>query len=747
MFTYRNRKLLPAAVLLASGLAASNVMAQLEEVIVTAQKREQSLQDTPISVTAFDTAAIDAQGIANIKDLASFVPNLQIVESPGGTSGATISIRGAVTINPAVTWEPTVGMYLDGVFLGKNLGGIFEIAELERVEVLRGPQGTLYGKNTVGGAINLITRLPAEDFGGRVDLSVGNEGYQQAKLRLDTGAMGGFRASLAYAKAERDGFYDNVDSDPTGGLNPFVTPKSSDEFNNLDSEVWRIDALWDVTDSFRARYSYDSSERDQEPSKAQLTDVNQFLFDVQDLGFLGDLMSLYQVSEDKNASSISNDYAQYEVSETDGHALTLDWDAGTWGVMGDVALKSITSYRELDYGDFIDIDGTNMDLFHSARDITYEQTSQELQLLGTTDTINYVMGVYYFDEESDVVNPITFFGLFGSPTDNNTYGLDNDSLAFYGQADWSPASVQQLTLTFGMRYTEEERSQYIDHPNSSSGGVGAFSEKDSDTWDNTSGTFTAAWDLNDDINFYARFAQGWKSGGFNGEAPTGDAFHQGYDEETVMSYELGMKSRLADDRIQLNIAAFQNDIEDMQVSVFLEGSGGAASNVENAGEATFQGVEVEFIWQVVDALRFSVNYGYLDGEYNEFIENGVDLKNFKDLPFAPENTANVALDWAVCNCNWGSLNFHLDWNYNDKYVPYIEPTQNATSQIDDYETINASLILSEVKVGSDRSMQFGLWGKNITDEEYRQHTIPFGFWTASYFGAPATYGFDARLNF
>ncbi|MEH6584945.1 MAG: TonB-dependent receptor [Halioglobus sp.] len=747
MFTNRNRKLLPAAVLLASGLAASNVMAQLEEVIVTAQKREQSLQDTPISVTAFDKSAIDAQGIANIKDLASFVPNLQIVESPGGTSGATISIRGAVTINPAVTWEPTVGMYLDGVFLGKNLGGIFEIAELERVEVLRGPQGTLYGKNTVGGAINLITRLPAEDFGGRVDLSVGNEGYQQAKLRLDTGAMGGFRASLAYAKAERDGFYDNVDSDPTGGFNPFVNPKSSDEFNNLDSEVWRIDALWDVTDSFRARYSYDSSERDQEPSKAQLTDVNQFLFDVSDLGFLGDLMSLYQVSEDKNASSISNDYAQYEVSETDGHALTLDWDAGTWGFMGDVALKSITSYRELDYGDFIDIDGTNMDVFHSSRDIAYEQTSQELQLLGTTDTINYVMGVYYFDEEADVVNPITFFGLLGSPTDNNTYGLDNDSLAFYGQADWSPASVQQLTLTLGMRYTEEDRSQYISRPNSSSGGVGAFAEEDSDTWDNTSGTFAAAWDLNDDINFYARFAQGWKSGGFNGEAPTSDAFHQGYDEETVMSYELGMKSRLADDHIQLNIAAFQNDIEDMQVSVFLEGSGGAASNVENAGEATFQGVEVEFIWQVVDALRLSVNYGYLDGEYNEFIENGVDVKDFKDLPFAPENTANVALDWAVCNCGWGSLDFHVDWNYNDEYVPYIEPTQNATSQIDDFETINASLILSEVKVGSDMSMQFGLWGKNITDEEYRQHTIPFGFWTASYFGAPATYGFDARLNF
>jgi len=179
MSVNRSRKMLPLAVTLATGLAAGDALAQLEEVVVTAQKREQSLQDTPIAVTAFDEAAIDAQGISNVKDLALFVPNTMIVESPGGTTGATVAIRGATTINPAITWEPSVGLYLDGIFLGKNLGGIFEIAELQRVEVLRGPQGTLYGKNTVGGAINLITRQPGEEFGGRVDLSVGNEGYQQ----------------------------------------------------------------------------------------------------------------------------------------------------------------------------------------------------------------------------------------------------------------------------------------------------------------------------------------------------------------------------------------------------------------------------------------------------------------------------------------------------------------------------------------------------------------------------------------
>lgn len=604
MMTNRRRKALPAAVLLASSVLAGNAVAQLEEVVVTAQKREQSLQDTPIAVTAFDKSAIDTQGIFNVKDLAQFVPNTMIVESPGGTTGATVAIRGAVTINPAITWEPTVGMYLDGVFLGKNLGGIFDIAELERVEVLRGPQGTLYGKNTVGGAINLITREPGEEFGGQADVSVGNEGYVRGKLRIDTGSLGDFRASLAYARAERDGFYDNVDADPSGGFNPFVSPRSSDEFSNLDSEVWRLDAIWDVTDTVRARYAYDYSERDQEPAKAQLTDVSEAAFDGLGLGDLAGLLSLYEVSESNNANQISNDFSLYEISETQGHALTVDWDAGDWGFMGDVQLKSITSYRELDWADFIDIDGTNMDLFHSARDIEYEQTSQELQLVGTTESVNYVLGAYYFQEEADVINPITFFGLFGSPTDSNAYGLDNDSIAFYGQADWTPAALQQLTLSLGMRYTEEDREQYIDRPSTSAGGVGAFSGTDSDSWDNTSGTFVASWNLTDDINVYGRVAQGWKSGGFNGEAPTLAAFGDGYDEEEVLSYEIGMKARFAEDRVQLNVAAFQNNIEDMQVSVFLEGTGGAASNVENAGEATYQGFEVEFVWQVVDCSGF-----------------------------------------------------------------------------------------------------------------------------------------------
>ncbi|MEH6567576.1 MAG: TonB-dependent receptor [Halioglobus sp.] len=740
------RKSLPVAVLLASSLGAGNAVAQLEEVLVTAQKREQSLQDTPIAITAFDKAAIDARRITNVKDLSRIAPNVQVVESPGGTSGATIAIRGASTINPAITWEPVVGMYLDGVFLGKNLGGIFEIAELERVEVLRGPQGTLYGKNTVGGAINMITRKPSEEFEGQADVSVGSDDYRQVKLRVDTGAIGPFRANVAYAKAERDGFYDNVDLDPTGGQNPFVNPRSSDEFNDLDSEVWRVDVMLDATENFSARYVYDSSKREQQPSKGQLTDVSQAAFDFNQAGFLAPLLDLYTVPEGTNASKISNDQSQFENSDTEGHALFLDLDAGNWGFMGDVTLKSITSYRELDYEDSIDIDGSPMDLFHSGRDVDYEQTSQEFQLLGNTDTVNYVVGLYYFEEEADVLNPITFFGLFGLPTDNNVYGMDNDSIAAYGQAEWRPAAMDKFSLTLGLRYTEEDKEQYIIHPNASGNGQ-TFAAVDSDSWDNTSGTVILAYDLNDDINLYGKVSQGWKSGGFNGEAPTAAAFEEGYDAEEVLAWEAGLKSRFADDKLQLNVAVFYNDISDMQVSVFLEGAGAAASNVANAGEATFQGIELEMVWQVADPLILSASYGYLDAEYDEFIEGGVDVKNQKDVPFAPENTLSVAMDWAVGNWGWGDLDLHVDWSYNDDYVPYINPAQNATSQIDSYDVVNASLILSEVTLGSDISMQFSLWGKNITDEEYRQNTIPFGLWTISYYGAPATYGFDARLNF
>lgn len=733
----------------------------LEEVIVTAQKREQSLQDTPIALTTFDSSAIEGYGIKNVSDIGLFTPNVNITKSPGGSAGATISVRGSATVNPAVTWEPTVGIYLDGVFLGKNIGGVFDIAELERVEVLRGPQGTLYGKNTVGGAINLITRKPGDEMGGKARLTAGNFDLFEGQVSVDTGAFGSvgqglgqFRANFSYLKADRDGFYDNENIDPFAGFNPLVSSASTSEFSDQDDEVYRIDLVLAVTEDFEARYVYDYSDRDNKPTLGQLSNVSQAGFDAADAAgqaggrtsALAPLLGAYASELGKRPDEVGNDNAGFERSETFGHALTLDYDAGNWGNFGDVHLKSITSLRELDYEDLIDIDGSTLDLFHSGRDIDYEQISQEFQLVGKTENTDYVVGLYYFSEEADVVNPISFFNFngVGAPTDVNEYGMDNSSVAVFGQVDWHP--IDRLTLTAGVRWTEEDREQNIFHPNTSGTGMRIDPVKADDDWDNVSLTFVAGWDLTEEINVYAKAAEGWKSGGFNGEAPTRDAFMQSYDPEEVLSLELGVKSRLLDNRLQVNAAVFHNSIEDMQFSVF-QGGSAAISNVDNAGEATITGFELEAVGQLTESLRLTVAYGYLDTEYDEFIENGIDVKDQKDFQFSPRHTASVAADYVIGSWSWGVLDAHIDWSFKDEQNPYTSPAQNAVTKVDDYKIVNARLALSEVKVGKDNSLKFSLWGKNLTDEEYNTHGIPFGLWAVNYYGDPRTYGLDAIYEF
>ena len=752
-------KSLSLAVMIASGIAAPTALSEvvLEEVVVTAQKREQSLQDTPIALTAFDSKALENYGIKNVADVGLFTPNVNIAKSPGGAAGATISVRGSVTVNPAITWEPTVGLYLDGVFLGKNIGGVFDIAELERVEVLRGPQGTLYGKNTVGGAINLITRKPGEEFGGKLRGTLGNYGLQEVYASIDTGAVTSgdnkLAANVSFLKTDRDGYYDNEFKDPFGGFNPLVTPVSTQEYNDADDQVGRLDLLFNNGDAFEMRYVFDYSNRDNKPSMGQLTDVNQAAFDATDPGdgsvsALGGLLSAYQEKLGERPDEVANDNAGFEKSKTYGHALTLDFDAGNWGAMGDVTLKSITALRKLDYEDAIDIDGSNMDFFHSGRDIDYKQQSQEFQLLGKTETTDYVVGLYYFKETADVINPISFFTFNMLPADRNEYGMTNNSLAAFAQADWRP--IDRLTLTLGARWTEEERDQYIFHPGTSDAVTGrdTFVPRTStdDTWNNTSFSFVAAYDLTDEINVYGKVSEGWKSGGFNGEASTQADFLESYDPEEVLSLELGLKSRLLDNRLQLNAALFQNNIEDMQFSVF-SGGNAAASNVSNAGEATINGFELEAIGQVTDWMRITAAYGYLDAEYDEFINGGVDVKSTQEFQFTPENTASLAADIVVGTWDWGMVDVHIDWSYKDDQVPYTNPDQAEVTKIDAYDVVNARISLSEVKVGGDSRLSISAWGKNLTDEEYNTHGIPFGLWAVNYYGDPRTYGIDAVLEF
>lgn len=731
-----NRHALAGAVLIAS--TPTIAAPALEEIVVTAQKREQSVQEIPIAVSAFDSEALRNNRITDVTDVSNFSPNVEIVESPTNTTAATIAIRGASQINPAITWENSVGIYIDGVFIGKNIGAVFDVVDLERVEVLRGPQGTLYGKNTVGGAINLITRKPPGELGGRFAAEVGNEGYWSGRATLDTGEWNGLKGTFTLFKQERDGFADNV---PDPFNNPLANPPSSDEFQDLDDEAARLALLWDATDQLSIAYTYDYSDQDRLPRLGQLTQTgpNSFLY--------SGVQEPYLTDADDRADKASNDWAFKESSESHGHALDIAWRGDN------ITLRSITAFRDLEWDDILDIDGTPIDIFHSERHIDYESFSQEFQFNGSLEHLDYVLGLYYFEEEGDVFNPITFFGSFGIPTANNRYGMDNDSVAAFGQADWRPAMFEeQLTVSLGLRWTEEEKDQYIDHP-------GMFTEQTDDTFDNISGTLALSWAFTDEINGYVRYAEGWKSGGFNGEAADSGEFLAGYEDEEVASYEIGFKSLLWEDRLQLNAAVFYNEFDDFQLSVF-EGQN-ASSVVFNVPEYETSGFEIEAMALVTEYLELNLSYGYLDAEFKEFPgEFDFFDKDDAGIPYTPENSLSIGANWTIARTGHGVWDLHVDYTYIDDHVPFIDPDQVATSQLDDRSLLNARLALAEVALG-EGSLAVALWGKNITDEDYRINTIPFGGvdqrvdpnggsgvgWTTSYFGNPRTYGLELNYQF
>lgn len=770
----RRNKILTAMIAAASTVLGSQVLAQgLEEVVVTAQKREQSLQDAPIAIAAFDAHALEQKGVSNIDDLGTSVPNVKITRSPSNSTGATIAIRGSTTFNPAISWEATVGMYMDGIFIGKNLGGIFDVAELERVEVLRGPQGTLYGKNTIGGAVNLITAKPTGELGGKLRAGYGNyelmTGYGMLDLpALDLGSAGQIMARLSTTYKTRNGFYDNK-PDPYG--NALANERSSSELNNLNSKVGRYDILWDVNDKLELRYVYDYSRINQKPPKQQLTffDPSIPIAAIPDGtgGYIPIMPPLemgdYLTGVNDNRRKTSSDQSGYEYARSIAQSFFATYNVGELGLLGDVTLKYLGNDRTLHWGDRIDIDGTPINMFTSARDITYDQQSHELQWIGATDRVDYVVGLYYFNEKARVYNPITFgydaFMQLGiDPTQENRYSFDNDSVAGYGQIEWRPGAAvlqDRLTLTGGLRWTKEKKRAWVSHPNEvvETDSVGlptlvGWAEKLDKDYTNTSPTLIAAWDFTDHVNGYVKLAYGWKAGGFNGEPTSLTDFRSPYGAEEMQSIEVGMKSRWLDNRLQVNLAAFNNKSDDLQLSIFAA-DGSAASTVENAGRATIRGFEVEIVALPTADLQLGVNYGYLDARYGKFMEHGVDKRKEKDFPYTPRHSGSLWAEYTFLQSGWGELLGRVDYEYIDEHYPYINPEQNATSKVNTYQLVNARLTLRDIPLGGsgDQRLSVALWGKNLMDKEYRINTIPFGAWTSSFYGDPRTYGIEATYTF
>ena len=731
------------AALAATALCVQTVQADqavIEEVVVTAQKRAQNIEDVPLSLTAIGASAIERRDITNIGDISPMVPNLQITQAPGGTTSPQIAIRGGVTINPALTWETTVGLYLDGVYIGKTQGALFDVVDVERIEVLRGPQGTLYGRNTLAGGINVVTKAPSGELSGRAQAGAGNLGGRTLAASVDLPAFGALRINLSGRRETRDGW---VDVDDLPGF-PLV---SVDELGEVDATAFRVAADLDLSERATLGYRFDHSDHDQTAAHSQLHRLD-FDFGLPLGGFIS--------TDREKAAAI--DGPSFERSEVSGHSLTLEVD-----LTETLRFKSITALRDLSWSDALDLDGSPIDVAHTQRHSDYDSFSQEVQLLGTQGRLNYVAGLYYFEDDGFTDNPQRFFGAFGpfGLTFVSRYGFETQAIAAFAQLEFALTDV--LTLTAGLRYTDEEKRIERELGNAGQPRTIPAGTKADTSFDDVTPSFSLSYAINDATTAYLRYAEGFKSGGFNGEAQTVAETLRPYRSETVRSIEAGIKGVWLDNRLRAAAAVFQNDHKDMQLSVFTA-EGAAGSSVRNAGEAKIRGFEMEGSLQVTDGLRLAAGYGYLDPEHDQFLDCGgtVDVAGNRAFPHAPEHSFNASLDARLARGRWGELALLLDYSRFSEHALYpypIVPDANPAcapsalapaTEVGDYGLANARLILGGVDLGSTTSMTATLWVKNLGDEKYRANMLDFGpgfaSLTTAYYGLPRTYGISLALN-
>ncbi len=751
--------------LLATAVAASlPAMAQqraaLEEIVVTAEHREASLQDTQISISAFSADAIAELGISNGLDMGQFVPNLNAQAFVGGRTGVSYNIRGIGNAETIITFDPAVSVYIDGILIAKNTGSLLDVLELERIEVLRGPQGTLYGRNTMGGAVNYVTKKPHDEFEGSIKATVGN--YNQRDLRgmlnvpilgADSG-IGELNMRVSAATLNRDGTQKNT-----------LPGAPQDELGTRDREVAMLHLQWRPIDPVTVTYSYDRTRirEHQESSWATTTNPN---FGPGPLG-VGPAVAPYAQSEGTRPRRGTFDDPFNAITDVDGHALTVAWD-----IADNMTLHSLTGYREMSNFGEQDSDGTPLPLLYTRDVQENESFSQEFRLVGTTleERLDYSAGLFYMDEEGDVFNETrTGFG-----PGVNIAKYHNEAWAAYGQFTYH--FTDRLNATFGLRYTEEDREMdkiatfgtnfqpavfYDDvrdvyagnnctvNPSGTLNCNNTLFPKASRSFSNVSPMVSVSYHWTEDLMTYAKVSSGYQSGGFNARDATWADFQNGFDEETIIAYELGLKSTW-DNRVQLNGALWFSDYDDKRVNQFNTET--LASIQRNAGKVEIWGVELEMLAQLTDQWQVGVNYGHVNHQFKEydFVNpdgSTTDLSGNSNFPYSPRNTASAHIAYEVPT-DWALFRARLDWSYRDNMTFLVpQPERNSSGPV---QLLNARASLDDIKGPGNTSMRVSLWAKNLTNEGYWNFGVniydSFGFDINTY-GEPRTFGADLELRF
>jgi iron complex outermembrane receptor protein len=735
-----HKRRLPAAIaasLLAVSLSPSvlaqseeneeNAAGLLEEVVVTAQRREQAIQDVPMAITALTGEQLAELQADNLDSLQGVVPNMNLVQGRGSNSSANVFIRGIGQPDALQSFDPAVGIYLDDVYMARIQGALFKLYDIERIEVLRGPQGTLYGKNTPGGAIRLITRTPGDEFEAQAGVLYGNYDRLQARALISGPLADNFSLGFSVLYDERDGFV----TDPSDGK----------KYNNEDTLVTRIKGKWDINEDVNVVFSADYTKEDVRLTLGRSV-VGLFSIDLVN-GIVP--RTTAPTGEWNFETETSMTDRPWQTTDHWGGNVTVNWD-----VNDSTSFRSITAYRDLDTSSYIDIDATQLELGDVLVELDQNQFSQEFQLLGGNgDDINWVAGLYYMKEqvpshqEAYADDFLLFNGIPISFLRTIDDDLETTSYAAFGQVDWAFADA--WTLGVGLRWTEEEKT-YFRTTSTFSNILGnadpAFAFVDSDSWSDWTPSFSLDYAMTDDVRFYGRLAKGFKSGGFNGRANS-EADVSTFDPETVWTAEIGAKTLMADGTFAANYAVFYSQYDDFQARVSVGDGIDFRFPVLNAAELDIFGAELEFTWVPIDPLMLSSQIGYLDSQYGSGGFTGAD--GIEDEPaFSPEWTARFAGTWTQDLNNGSKLLFGASANYRDFMYLSVENTTALTQ--DAYWVVDA--FASWVSAGGNWTVSAGV--KNLADEVYAVEGQEFrsvgGIQTA-YFGHPRTYTIGVEYRY
>ena len=778
-----------ALCLLAVGAEAQDVQGQgltLEEITVTARRREENLQSTPVAVTALTGEALETRAVASVDAMSQFVPNLQFdgaAALSGGAYNATVFIRGIGQNDFAIFSDPGAAMYLDGVYLGRSIGGIMDAVDLERVEVLRGPQGTLFGRNTIGGAVNIVSRQPTDEFEGEVSLTGGSFDRLDGKAVVNIPLSDTFSTRFTAASINRDGYQERL----TDGEHP----------GDRDAAIGRVQALWKAREGIDIALSLDATRVRQNSAPLTLVDVAPVGVPFQNLynGLVAPGLGIPAPNgvSTVNASWRTSDIDQTWASgpsvndlDTRGASLTVDWD------LGKAAIRSITAYRELEAFFARDGDNTPFTFRETINDDDQDQFSQELHLTGTSfgDRLSWLLGAYYFDESAQedgkanlaigtfaalealtLPAGTTWCGLpgpnpraiaacppplrFGGVGNPNNVGVDvgvdlftrvaNESVALFGQGTFD--ITDRLSVTAGVRWTQDDKEVQLVHFREASGRyvVGAPGTQDTfkEEWSEVTPKLGLELQLTDDALLYVSYAKGYKSGGFNARPLSGIAEVQTpYDPEFVDSYEVGAKTGWWDRRVTANLAAFFNDYTDMQLTI----NATPQNFVRNAGEAEIKGAELEIVARLAQGFDVNIAAGYLDARYTELDPQLATLNPpltvDKELVKAPEWTLSAGAQYRF-DVGAGEIVLRGDWSYKSEV--FNDVFNDARLAQDAFDIFNAYAAF----ITNSRQWEIAVFGANLTDERYRvsgNSSAGFGL-AESTFSPPREWGATLRYRF